>query len=194
MTNHIYINNGVPSIRGTIVPVHKVLTILADGTTTNELMKSVGITKEDVDASLMYAANVLESHVPDSLLTKLMDEHSLALRTVWDLYLKFYAIFLTFNVVALGAVIQWIKSDKELLVFGFVAHNFIALVSALLIARFSHQSASNYKKLCNEQVGSELIGDEFKMPIPASLAMWGALANGFGHLCTMGCWIALLYI
>jgi len=37
----------------------------------------------------------------DWLGKKLLDETSLAYRTVWDLYLRFYTVYLTFSVVAL---------------------------------------------------------------------------------------------
>jgi uncharacterized protein (DUF433 family) len=50
---------GKPVIRGTRVPVERVLTLLAEGLTVEEILKDYPhLTKDDVAAVLLYAARV----------------------------------------------------------------------------------------------------------------------------------------
>jgi uncharacterized protein (DUF433 family) len=50
---------GKPVIRGTRVPVERVLTLLAEGLTVKEILKDYPhLTKDDVAAVLLYAARV----------------------------------------------------------------------------------------------------------------------------------------
>ena len=50
---------GKPVIRGTRVPVERVLTLLAQGLTVEEVLKDYPhLTREDIAAALLYAAKV----------------------------------------------------------------------------------------------------------------------------------------
>jgi uncharacterized protein (DUF433 family) len=52
---------GKPVIKGTRLTVQHVLNLLAHGTTINEILKEYkGLTKEDVQACLLYASETLE--------------------------------------------------------------------------------------------------------------------------------------
>jgi uncharacterized protein (DUF433 family) len=52
---------GEPVIQGTRVPVHLVVAKLAGGVTREEIAEEYGITLEDIQAALSYAARVLAS-------------------------------------------------------------------------------------------------------------------------------------
>jgi len=60
------IQHGKPVIRGTRVPVVRILGGLAGGMSIEELTKEYGITEEDVRAALAYASEVIdqEEHHP----------------------------------------------------------------------------------------------------------------------------------
>jgi len=54
------IQHGKPVIRGTRVPVARVIAELAGGMTREEVMREYDITAEDVAAALAYAADLVE--------------------------------------------------------------------------------------------------------------------------------------
>lgn len=57
------IQHGKPIIRGTRVPVVRVIGGLAGGMTVEEITSEYGITEEDVRAALKYAAGLIEQEV-----------------------------------------------------------------------------------------------------------------------------------
>ncbi|MBI2860288.1 MAG: DUF433 domain-containing protein [Chloroflexi bacterium] len=55
------IQHGKPVIRGTRVPVARIIAELAGGMTREEIMREYEITAEDVGAALAYAADLVEA-------------------------------------------------------------------------------------------------------------------------------------
>jgi uncharacterized protein (DUF433 family) len=55
------IQHGKPVIRGTRIPVARVIAELAGGMTTEEVTREYKITTEDVAAALAYAADLVEA-------------------------------------------------------------------------------------------------------------------------------------
>ncbi|MBI2831255.1 MAG: DUF433 domain-containing protein [Chloroflexi bacterium] len=55
------IQHGKPVIRGTRVPIARVIAELAGGMTKEEVMQEYEITAEDVAAALAYAADLVEA-------------------------------------------------------------------------------------------------------------------------------------
>jgi uncharacterized protein (DUF433 family) len=55
------IQHGKPIIRGTRVPVARIVGGLAGGMTREEIMREYGLSEGDVRAALAYAAELLES-------------------------------------------------------------------------------------------------------------------------------------
>ncbi len=64
MNNHIVIDpaiqHGKPVIRGTRVPVVRILGGLAGGMSIAEITREYGVTEEDVQATLLYASELIE--------------------------------------------------------------------------------------------------------------------------------------
>ncbi len=56
VVNDPEIQNGHAVIRGTRVPVHVLVSALADGASIDEVVEAYGITEQDVRAALAYAA------------------------------------------------------------------------------------------------------------------------------------------
>lgn len=54
------IQHGKPVIRGTRVPVVRIIGGLAGGMTVEEIIKEYGVTEEDVRAALAYASELIE--------------------------------------------------------------------------------------------------------------------------------------
>ena len=55
------IRHGKPVIRGTRVPVHRIIGSLAGGAAPEEICSEYGITDEDLRAALSYAEELIES-------------------------------------------------------------------------------------------------------------------------------------
>ncbi len=55
------IQHGKPVIRGTRVPVTRIVGGLAGGMTREEIMREYEVTEEDIEAALNYAAELIES-------------------------------------------------------------------------------------------------------------------------------------
>jgi uncharacterized protein (DUF433 family) len=54
------VHHGQPVIKGTRVPVSRILGGLAGGMTHDELVEEYGISLEDIQAALEYATNLVE--------------------------------------------------------------------------------------------------------------------------------------
>jgi hypothetical protein len=136
------------------------------------------------------------------LAKKYFDELSLQFRTVWDIYIKWYTVFLTTNVVAIGAVVQYvIPENRGVLVFAFAAQNALGLMTALFIGRFSRTTAKRMVLIAalivadpNESSDSILPVQLRASPLPGNLGFWSGIANAIGNVTLMACWIALLFI
>lgn len=138
----------------------------------------------------------------DWLLKKLMEEHSLALRTVWDLYLKFYTVFLGFNIAAFAGTVQYItkqpgrRSVSEV----FIAENMISLVTAVGMAIFSMRSSQAFARTCRhyasrlglEPESAEQLGKLTDPPWPGTLGLWGGTANAISHFALGYAWWAIM--
>jgi uncharacterized protein (DUF433 family) len=57
------IQHGKPIIRGTRVPVARILGGLAGGMTTEEIMREYEVSEEDIRAALNYATELLDADV-----------------------------------------------------------------------------------------------------------------------------------
>lgn len=55
------VQHGKPVIRGTRVPIARIVGGLAGGMTTEEIMREYEITEEDIRAALAYIADLLDS-------------------------------------------------------------------------------------------------------------------------------------
>ena len=55
------IQHGKPVIRGTRVPVTRIVGGLAGGMTKEEIMREYAVTEEDIEAALNYAAELIKS-------------------------------------------------------------------------------------------------------------------------------------
>jgi hypothetical protein len=133
------------------------------------------------------------------LAQRLLEDNATAYHAVWDLYLQFYTVFLTFSIAALALTVQYVsKSHRPVIVWAFVAQNLISGVTAVLIARFSEDSASRYERLAavyasrDPNLNSTEALNLAVSPIPGVLGEWGGYANAASHGLLIVCWLSLL--
>ena len=134
------------------------------------------------------------------LATKYFDEVSLQYRTIWDLYIKWYTVFLTANVLGLGATVQYVHSGKRTwIVVAFVVQNMLAASTAVAIALYSRSSARRMTELASLIVSfgppHESLSPELrKSPFAEDLAFFAGLANALGNISLSVCWIAVIHV
>lgn len=136
------------------------------------------------------------------LLRKNIDEISQNFRTVWDLYLKFYTVFLTFNIVAMA----WLFGEKRVaegkslyfIVAVFAIQCALTGITSGKVAVYSKNieamlDAAQEKllKYAGETINGRL---EYNGGLPVSLGQWGGWANCSSSFLLMIAWIGLAII
>jgi len=71
------IQHGKPVIRGTRVPVTRIVGGLAGGMTKEEIIREYEIAEEDIEAALNYAAELIENEEFHPLPLQNRDDHAL---------------------------------------------------------------------------------------------------------------------
>ena len=146
----------------------------------------------------------MEKESREWLLRKLIEENGTAFRSVWQLYLQFYTVFLTFSITALAATIQFIKPPENRwpIVLAFVFQNLLSAGTAYGVARYSQISAQRFEDLCQAMVGRSGVDDHeicqlrglCASPSPGWLGRWGGLANLASHASMIVCWLAAPFV
>ncbi|KHE91966.1 MAG: hypothetical protein K8F52_08485 [Candidatus Scalindua rubra] len=128
----------------------------------------------------------------------LLEESFNGYKTVWDLYLKFYTVFLSVNLIALAAVLEHISQvNRLLIVIAFIAQNAFSLGTAIMIAVFSKKSTARYDVLCRhfavQYCNHKIIVELSHSPTLSWLGVYGGFANAVSHLALICCWIVGIY-
>ena len=136
------------------------------------------------------------------LARKYFDEISLQFRTAWDIYIKWYTVFLTANVLALAGAVQYVEPDNRLIVaITFCIQNVLALLTAVYMALFSRRTAERIRAVSVAIASEDGPGDHGGVvlrlggsPVPGDLGYWSGWANAIGNASLIGCWIATLFV
>lgn len=127
-------------------------------------------------------------------------------RTVWDLYIKFYTVFLTFNIAALGLFLSKDPFPTQLgktgskpdihvfvLILVFAAQSALLCGTSILIAKYSRKAAADQQRLENELLVEDAQAKVpgFESVFPLALARWAALANATVMLGMVAIWVSM---
>jgi hypothetical protein len=129
------------------------------------------------------------------LLQKQYEDVNTNFRTAWDLYIKFYTVFLTFNVAALAALFSnnfsLAEGSKWLVIGAFVLQDVLCAATSGLMAKFSQSYA---EKL--EQARAALLKDSAESDegipagsLPVDLSLWAGWANCWAMLAMVALWL-----
>ena len=123
-------------------------------------------------------------------------EKSRAFRTAWELYMKFHTVFLTVNLAALGATIQYVKQPNERLpiIVAFALQNLLFCVTSFGMGMYSRSFVAQHEKLLGKIADEAGLSDSKGETIPPWLALWSGCSNGLGGLLLIGCWVACYFI
>lgn len=119
---------------------------------------------------------------PDSfwLIKRRHEDLSQTFRTSWDLYIKFYTVFLTFSITALG----WLLTQKEpspltarsvaTIATVFIVQTILTAITSAAMAVYSKRVAASQQHLEAGLPGAPL---KVKTAVPVQLTLWAGLAN-----------------
>jgi len=115
---------------------------------------------------------------------KLVEQSIETFRHAWDAYLKFYTVFLTFNLTATGLVFEFVKdpNSRRWIATAFALQNVFALITGLGMCKFSNDQHVRLKRLLAKDIDPDNL-------IPRGLSMWGAVANVLGHIVAIVIWV-----
>jgi hypothetical protein len=134
------------------------------------------------------------------LLQKQYEEVNINFRTVWDLYLRFYAVFLTFDIAAMALLLgskpifQPTAEIKHLIVVVFVLQSLLMAITSGFMALFTEGSRHHL-----EAARDALLRDEPKhtseipkISLPTAIAKYSAWGNCGAMLTMAVLWLILI--
>ena len=119
-------------------------------------------------------------------------------RSVWDIYIKFYTVFLTANVLGIGVVIDRVDPEnRPLIAAAFIAQNLLAAATAAGLAAHGRAcgrrlEATAATLLPPDAEGMPPRGSLRLPPIPDTLGTWAGVANVLSHLFLIVIWVAVV--
>jgi hypothetical protein len=137
----------------------------------------------------------------DWIIKKLIEENCVSFRNVWDMYLKFYTVFLTFNLTSLGLTIQYVaRENRWPIIVALILQNAASAGTAIGVGEYSTKCAKRFQTLCGvyqahtgAPVSAELEA-LFGSTLPGRLGRYGGWANFAGHLTLIMCWTFAFFI
>ncbi len=130
------------------------------------------------------------------ILKRRHEDLSLTVRMCWDLYIRFYTVYLTFSVIGLGWVltrpadIQMVPRARQVIAIVFVIQTILTAITSGAIAVYTAHVAHDQEHieglLTQSHVGAwPSVGPA----VPASLAQWGGWSNCAAMLAMAALWL-----
>jgi hypothetical protein len=121
-------------------------------------------------------------------------ELGMSLRSSWDIYIKFFTVFITFNVIAIGAVVERVDPiNRPLMAAAFIAQNLLASGTALGLAWYTKKCRGQLERIADvllqgtpRHVNRAVLREA---PIPGTTGVWAGIANFIAHVSLIGIWI-----
>jgi hypothetical protein len=117
-------------------------------------------------------------------------------RSMWDVYIKFYTVFLTANVISIGVVIDRVEpANRPLIAAAFIAQNILAALTSAGLAAYSRTCRARLvaaaELLTPEPIDSRHATALRRPPIPDTLSMWAGVANTIAHIALIAVWLII---
>ncbi|HTV55218.1 MAG TPA: hypothetical protein VMI06_09905 [Terriglobia bacterium] len=123
------------------------------------------------------------------LLEKRLDEIGPMFRAAWDLYIKFYTVFLMFSLGAMGWVIEHKTERHELMAGAFIGQTFLTLGTNVGMALYTYRTKRNHEELEAELAGDDAVPTAEVIPI--ALGIWAGTANALGMAGLIWVWFRI---
>jgi hypothetical protein len=100
-------------------------------------------------------------------------------RAAWDIYIKFYTVFLTFSAAAMAFVIAQGSSLGHILTikYLFAANSILLSLTSVFLTRYSSDAAERHTEIEISLSGPQSRLSGSKGSIPLGLAQWSGWAN-----------------
>jgi hypothetical protein len=140
--------------------------------------------------SNLVSVTNLEDSTDVWLLKRRHEDTSTMFRTSWDIYIKFYTVFLTFSMAAMGLVLTRTppKNVAHILAEVFIGESLLCAISSAFMAVYTRWVARDLRRLEKALLGSApapgVIAET--SAIPSGLASWAGWANAVGMV-GLGC-------
>lgn len=119
---------------------------------------------------------------------------------VWDLYIKFYTVFLTSNVVGIGIALKYLPQCERLFIaIPFCLQNVITAFTSWSVARYSLETDDRLKDVARSLADAET-GVVFpdvaikESPVARRLSARAGYANCFACALHIGVWVAVCLV
>ncbi len=130
------------------------------------------------------------------ILKRRHEDLGVTVRMCWDLYIKFYTVFLTFSVIGLGwiltrpADLQTIRRGKQVIAIVFLIQTILTAVTSAGIALCTVHVANDQDHIEGLLTQSHPGGKPSVRPaVPSLLAQWGGWSNCAAMLAMAALWI-----
>jgi hypothetical protein len=130
------------------------------------------------------------------ILKRRHEDLGVTVRMCWDLYIKFYTVFLTFSVVGLGWIltrpgdVQMIPRGKQVIAIVFVIQTVLTALTSAGIALYTVHVAHDQDHIEDLLTQSHPGGRPSVRPaVPSLLAQWGGWSNCAAMLAMAALWI-----
>jgi hypothetical protein len=128
------------------------------------------------------------------VLQKQYEEYLQQFKTAWDLYLKFYTVFLVFNLTAFSFTAEKVSADNRLpIVIIFVFQNICSAGTALHMSFLGRTTIKRLNPISDAILSNSSEKDiALKPPVLTGIAFWAGFANTLSHIGYICCWIFIL--
>lgn len=124
------------------------------------------------------------------LLKRRHEDMSTMFRTCWDLYIKFYTVFLTFSVAAMGWLLARDQNNRvppkvfHVIAVVLIAQSLLTATTSAAMAFYSRRVARDHIRLENAVLGSAPVQTALieTSAVPVALATWSGWANAVAML------------
>ena len=130
------------------------------------------------------------------ILKRRHEDLGVTVRMCWDLYIKFYTVFLTFSVIGLGwiltrpADIQTNPRGKQVIAIVFLIQTILTAITSAGIALYTVHVANDQDHIEGLLTQSHPGGRPSVRPaVPSLLAQWGGWSNCAAMLAMAALWI-----
>jgi hypothetical protein len=117
------------------------------------------------------------------ILKRRHEDLSQTFRTAWDLYIKFYTVFLSFSLAAIGWVVVYpekvrtVDGAKTVIGSVFLGQTILTAITSGVLAEYSLRVAAKQERIERDLSPNSLLGTLPQTAVPTKLARWAGWAN-----------------
>lgn len=136
------------------------------------------------------------------LLKRRHEEFSEMFRAAWDNYIKFYTVFLTFSLGAMGWLLAQTGNQslparvKHVIAIVFIAQSLLCSITSAGLGLYSHKVGADQARSEADILGSLVVAPVMRkvQSIPVALGIWAGCANAAAMLGMLFAWFYIGFL